>query len=465
MTKIVHLFPTFPLYPNRFSNRIANTDTMFVRIVCLVFVLSLMGCDDNRPQDNEVQKPLVIGYVTGQLKSVEDENVEAEFNAVQLAISDINNAGGVLGKDVVLEWRDGQNDKDIAIAMARELVEKLNVAAIIGPGRSSTTIATFKNVSDPNGILQISHSATSPDISNSDPDNMSADFLDEDHLLFRTIVSDELLGASLAKLLEELAYKATAILYVDNEYGNGLVNALADNFPEGRISAKIPYPENIEKMNERGKKDSTQYWLETLKPLTEKDSDVLVLIGYGDAIVASVKTAVTHGLVDDFMFTDQDIVAPLLWDENKKRRLWSGAMHGMFGMTPAAPDSAAKSQFEENYASRYPKLQSDAGSYMGHIYDATVLIALAAAYSGNTTSSSDIRDGLKDIAGPPGEPVGLDRDGGIARALELAEARRMINYEGVAGSLDFDENGDVTAPVMVWKIIGDDIEIERYMTP
>ena len=47
--------------------------------------------------------------------------------------------------------------------------------------------------------------------------------------------------------------------------------------------------------------------------------------------------------------------------------------------------------------------------------------------------------------------------GEFAKAAELLNAGRQINYEGAAGSVDFDSNGDVVTPIEVWKFEGGDI--------
>ena len=41
--------------------------------------------------------------------------------------------------------------------------------------------------------------------------------------------------------------------------------------------------------------------------------------------------------------------------------------------------------------------------------------------------------------------------GEFKKAFDLLKAGKAINYEGAAGSVDFDENGDVVTPIEVWK--------------
>ena len=61
-------------------------------------------------------------------------------------------------------------------------------------------------------------------------------------------------------------------------------------------------------------------------------------------------------------------------------------------------------------------------------------------------------DALREVANAPGEVVRPGEDG-IRRAMELIAEGKDINYEGAAGSVDLDENGDViSGHIEVWKI-------------
>ena len=52
------------------------------------------------------------------------------------------------------------------------------------------------------------------------------------------------------------------------------------------------------------------------------------------------------------------------------------------------------------------------------------------------------------IANPPGEVI---KPGEFKKAFEMLDAGKPINYEGAAGSVDFDGNGDVITPIEIWR--------------
>ncbi len=63
-------------------------------------------------------------------------------------------------------------------------------------------------------------------------------------------------------------------------------------------------------------------------------------------------------------------------------------------------------------------------------------------------TSKNIRDQLRKVANPPGEVI---KPGEFKKAFELLGQKKAINYEGAAGSVDFDKNGDVETPIDIWR--------------
>nr|WP_320193142.1 ABC transporter substrate-binding protein [uncultured Desulfobacter sp.] len=99
-------------------------------ILLLFFVVCLQGCG--------TQEPIRIGFITGTSGHMADMGISARY-ALQLAVAQCNEAGGIHGRRVELIIKDNQHDADAAIKDVQELIE-LGVDAMIGP--MSSTIAT-----------------------------------------------------------------------------------------------------------------------------------------------------------------------------------------------------------------------------------------------------------------------------------------------------------------------------------
>ena len=94
-------------------------------------------------------------------------------------------------------------------------------------------------------------------------------------------------------------------------------------------------------------------------------------------------------------------------------------------------------------------------TYVKETYDATIALALAAQAAGSLNGDA-IRDHLRAIGSPPGETV-MGTPQGVADGLRLLADSHEIDYEGVANSLDWDENGDLLRGYIgIWRYTRDE---------
>ena len=373
--------------------------------------------------------PLVVGNLnvfTGSL---------AEFgpplrNSVQLAASHVNRAGGVGGGSMLVISRDTAVNPVQGVDAARALVDVEGAVAIVGALSSGVTIASAQSVTIPKGVLLISGASTAPAITT----------LEDDDLLFRTTPSDAAQGAVLARLADELGYQTVGIMYINNAYGEGLAAQFEESFAEygGQVTAKVPH------------EDTQPTFASELEKATEGNPDALAVMSYTGQSRVYVREALEGAYADTFLFVDgvkgsewiNEIDA---WDE----------LDGTLGTAPGSEGNPALSIFETAYEETYGFPVTH--PFMAEHYDATVLIALAAAKAGSTTDSAAIRDALRFVANAPGDVVGPGRDG-ISRALRLIAEGKDVNYEGAGGIVDFDENGDVFGTIEIWQVKDGEIQ-------
>ena len=373
--------------------------------------------------------PLIVGNLNAFTGSI------AEFgpplrNSVQLAASHVNRAGGVGGGSMLVISRDTAVNPVQGVDAARALVDVEGAVAIVGALSSGVTIASAQSVTIPKGVLLISGASTAPAITT----------LEDDDLLFRTTPSDAAQGAVLARLADELGYQTVGIMYINNAYGEGLAAQFEESFAEygGQVTAKVPH------------EDTQPTFASELEKATEGNPDALAVMSYTGQSRVYVREALEGGYADTFLFVDgvkgsewiDEIDA---WDE----------LDGTLGTAPGSEGNPALSIFETAYEETYGFPVTH--PFMAEHYDATVLIALAAAKAGSTTDSAAIRDALRFVANAPGEVVGPGRDG-IARALRLIAEGKDVNYEGAGGIVDFDENGDVFGTIEIWQVKDGEIQ-------
>jgi ABC-type branched-subunit amino acid transport system substrate-binding protein len=148
-----------------------------------------------------------------------------EFAGAQLAVNQINEAGGVLGADVeVVEGDSGDASTNIATQTVASH-QRAGVNAIIGAASSDVT-KTVIDTATQAGILMFS------------PANTSDDFTtyDDNGLYFRTAPPDIMQGQVLADLITQDGKQSVGILAQNGEYGTGLAENIAENLQSAGLA-------------------------------------------------------------------------------------------------------------------------------------------------------------------------------------------------------------------------------------
>jgi ABC-type branched-subunit amino acid transport system substrate-binding protein len=160
-----------------------------------------------------------------------------EIAGVQLAINEINAAGGVFGTQVALVTGDsGDASTDTATQTVDRLLQS-NVNAIIGAASSGVSLTVIDRVVGA-GVLQFS------------PANTSDTFTtyDDKGLYFRTAPPDTLQSRALADLIGADGNNTVGILALNDPYGTGLAdntekNLISDGLPQDSIKKIIYDPQ------------------------------------------------------------------------------------------------------------------------------------------------------------------------------------------------------------------------------
>jgi hypothetical protein len=175
------------------------------------------------PAGTTSPEPLIIGTLlpeTGNLAFLGPP----EIAAAQLAVNDVNAAGGVLGQQVQLVQRDsGDTTTDIATQSVDALLQA-GANAIIGAASSGVSLTVIDTITGA-GVLQFS------------PANTSDQFTtyNDNGLYFRTAPPDTLQAEALADLIIEDGNNTVGILALNDPYGTGL----AENVKNNLVSAGL----------------------------------------------------------------------------------------------------------------------------------------------------------------------------------------------------------------------------------
>ncbi|MCO7225485.1 ABC transporter substrate-binding protein [Pleionea sp. CnH1-48] len=401
---------------------------MFKKLLCLIGGLIIVaGCDTDvnesgRTLSSDSIKVGMIIPTTGSLASLG----LTSRNSAQLAVKEINDAGGIGGQQIELIIRDSRIDGPTGVAAAQELRD-LGVVAIIGAAASSVTLFTSQNQTIADGIPLISPFSTSPLIAE----------LNDNNTVWRTIASDAFQGVILADLLISDNVSTVSGFFRDDPYGSGLFAAFKQRFESqgGTVLAEVSYP------------GSKEFGFNA-------EIQALLANGTPEAIVAITFFTDGGNFTRDLVAAGQNNIQLYGVDGNFGVALINNGapqvLEGMKGTAPVPPKETANYQtFFNNFESTFgfePDVFGESS------YDAVYLIALSMLQGGAATKESIINN-LQSVSRPDGSSAVIITPNQFATAISAVSSGSDIDYEGASGAIGFDNNGDVTSGTyVVWQI-------------
>ena len=301
--------------------------------------------------------------------------------------------------------------------------------------QSASTIAIANGATVPAGVAQIAPASTSALVTD----------LKDNGLVFRVAPSDVLQGPVLAFAMQQEIGKGKTVSFAarNDAFGSGLIRS------------------------------TEAAW----KKLGGKETRAPVLYDPGAASYDSEAQQIVAGNPDawvilDFPATYAKVGAALLrTGKFDATRLFIGggqpatipsfvpkdSMEGARGTRPAVPLGAALTNaFDAMYAAAPGNAQRQ--SLDVNEFDATMTCILAAV-AADSSNGKSIASKLRAISGPPGQKYTFLQ---LPAAIKALRAGKDINYEGVAGSIDWDENGDpASATYDFYKYIGGTLTTQR----
>lgn len=388
-----------------------STTRKFAGVVAVTAAISLAlaGCAASSDTAAKGDGVLKIGGViplTGALSFLSPP----EIAGIELAVADINAAGGVLGKPVefsIEDSSDGDNPT-IAPASATKLLSE-GVDAIVGAAASGVTRLIIDQITQAK-VVQISMSNTAPDLTE----------WNDGGYYFRTAPSDLLQGAIVGNQIVADGNENVAIIYQQTSYGEGLeAKAKATIEAAGAtVVSSLPFPEaetNFDSIVD-----------ETIAA----GADSVLVISYDESkkIVPALQKKKFDG--SKIYFVDGNLA-------NYADQDWKGYIAGAKGTLPGGQlDEAFKQRAIEIYKEKTGEELKEF-AYLAETYDAVILLALAAEQAGDDSGAS-IQANMTSVS------TGGTKVTNFADGLAVIKDGGDVDYDGFSGPIEFDEFGDPT---------------------
>lgn len=379
-----------------------------------------------------------IGVVM-ELTGPAGEYGQAGAKSVEMALRDINEAGGVRGCKLAADLRDNQSQSNIAVDAATQLVQIKKVPVLIGGIISSVTIPILTSVTAPAKVVQISPAASSPTLTTLGREGKT------NGIFFRTITSDALQGVAAAKYAIDRGFKKLAIIHVNNDFGVNMAAEFVRAYKAlgGEVISDTPYNE----------KQSSYQSEVTAAMAGEPDALYLISTPLDGATIA--RTWISQGGVQKFLLNDgmnnpdfiESVGAEYLGDA--------------YGTSSGTQPTKSTEYFNANYKAFSGGIEPS-NPAADRAYDAGAIAGLAVAMAGSNDPAK-IREAIYKVVDPKGEPIFAGKEE-FAKALALINEGKPIRYEGVIGPVTFDDYGDITGPFRLWKITDGKVETVGEMS-
>jgi neutral amino acid transport system substrate-binding protein len=347
----------------------------------------------------------------------------------EMLVEEINARGGIDGREVGLVQGDTEATVDASVTAAQKLINVDEVSALIGP--TSLTMTGVIDLIQEEGVPVISPTAGTTEL-----DSVGGEYI------FRTVPSDTLGGRAIAKAAREehyngvQAYGEMALMVGQAPALQSFKEPIRSSFEEfgGTVTTVLDYSTGKSSYNSE------------VSNVLGSDPEIIGLVGTPEDSARIMRAAFQAGYEGNWFVTQDQTNQDFL--DLVDEQITDGILGLAEADSPEAEESGrieAFTQAVEEYSGQAP------GLFAKNTYDAVTVLGLsmqaAIAAEGEVTRQS-IRTNVPAVANPPGEVVTSYEAGASA----VAEGD--VNYEGLVGPVDFDENGDITSPFAIMRAEG-----------
>lgn len=159
--------------------------------------------------------------------------------------------------------------------------------------------------------------------------------------------------------------------------------------------------------------------------------------------------------------TQNMILVNSLKSDDFKNNVGLKYLSNAVGTDTASPRVASADAFVSLYTEKFGTAPSGPG--LANSYDAAMIALLAMEAAGKDATGPEIAAKIAAVTDPTGTPIAATTAGFASAKTILAEGG-TVKYQGATGDVIFDENGDVSAPAVVWKFTKAGVEELEYLS-
>ncbi len=365
---------------------------------------------------------LLVSALSCTKKAVENEIVLGSYSSntgatatfgvfqkrgIDMAVEEINAAGGINGKKIKHINYDNKSDNDETLAVVNRLISQDNVLAIIGEATSGKS-KIGGQVAQQNKVVMLTSSATNPEVTKIG------------NYIFRACFIDPFQGYVMAKFMtENLKMKKAAILRdVKSDYSMGLSDVFITEFKKmgGEIVTDISYQEGDIDFKSQ------------LTAIKAKNPDAIFVPGYYNEVALLARQLKDLGMKQPMLGGDG-------WSSPDLYKIAKDAITGHYFSNHYTTESTDPKTVD--FVKKFKaKFNEDADVMAALAYDATYMMAEAIK---NTKE--------------------------LNRETIREELSKIKDFHGVTGKMSMNENRDAVKSAVVVRIEGPEYKFVTSVNP
>ncbi|SHK06545.1 amino acid/amide ABC transporter substrate-binding protein, HAAT family [Haladaptatus paucihalophilus DX253] len=376
---------------------------------------ALAGCLGGKLDTKPVQVGALLPLsASGFLETV----AKHHRRAIEQAVTDINDAGGPLGRELKLTVEDTELDPKTAKTAFDSLVDS-GVVGLVGPVVTDISMALADSFAEEE-VIAVSPSSTHPALA-------SAAVTDATKYFARTAANDIQQALVMAKILNSERFvgaETVAIVHVDNSFGEGLASVIDEKIT-GKTVETVAFPPGRETYSGR------------VSRVVRSGADAVAFVAEPGNVTILQRLA-RSSFDGEFVLSEGIIPGDV-----------PSYMDGMYSASVAAEQTTGSIKLRQELDDITPL-----APYTQHAYDATFLLGTAIQQAGTATGTA-ISNNLVSVSGGTGQTVSVDEFG---RAVTLIDADRTVNYQGASSSVDLNENLEPLNAYIIERVDGDGMD-------
>jgi len=372
-----------------------------------VGIAGLAGCSGS--SGNEAYNIGMVDAQTGSLSAFGERNQRGK----DLALSAVNEVG-IGGSDLQVTVEDSGSENQGGISAAQKLVNQDGVPFLIGAVGSGVSLAIYESVIEGTDVVQLSQNSTGLGLT-------------EFPGLLRMSPPGSTQATALADIIGEDGYDEVALTFVNNDYGRSLAEAFTDAW-DGSVAYNNSHDQE------------QQSYSSVISEMNSSSADAWLFITYQAEFGKMVNEIFSKGYEPMLYGADS------AQGQNVLDNTPDGSMDGMKIVVPSAPvDEQNYKDFASAFESEYDQSPT---SWAAYAYDCVINAALAIQAADAFTGAA-LGEVVREVTRPEGEQVTTFE----AASDILADGSPSdVDYQGVSGPIDFDENGDPVGFLQVLEV-------------